>query len=84
MPQDAANKQNETISVKQIEIEKYGGAEEDTINFNHRFTIEFKDMKGITVDEVDMNGQMTVVKTADSLKIARYYDSHIPLEKLSP
>jgi len=46
--------------------------------------LEFTDEKGNEVNTIEMNGQMTVSKTDDELKISRYYDSEFPVEILNP
>lgn len=85
MPLEAASKQNNTISVQNIEFEKTSGdsKESDSLDFDHSLTLVFKDQEGNKVDEVKIKGQMTVVDTDNGLKINRYYDSEIPVEMLN-
>ena len=83
MPREAAEKQQCTISVHNVEIEISNEGIE-SVDFDHQFTLEFTDEKGNEIHTVEMNGQMTVSKTDDGLKISRYYDSEFPVEMLNP
>ena len=85
MPLEAASNLNSTITVQQIEFENTTHEqEENSLNFDHSFTLLFHDLEGNEVDEVKINGQMTVIYTENELKIDRYYDSEIPNEILYP
>lgn len=83
IPQEAAEKQQCTISVHNIEI-KISNVGKESVDFDHQFILEFTDEKGNEVNTIEMNGQMTVSKTDDGLKISRYYDSEFPVEMLNP
>ncbi|CDQ40561.1 MULTISPECIES: hypothetical protein [Virgibacillus] len=85
MPLEAASNQNNTISVQNIEFEKTGGdpEESNSLDFDHSFTLIFKDQEGNEQDKVKIEGQMTVIDTENGLKIDRYHDSEIPIEKLN-
>jgi len=82
MPQEAANAQDSTISVKEMELESYerDDVDEDAVNVEHEFTLVLTDQDGNEVEEFDITGQMTVIETEDGLKIDRYHDSKIPVE----
>ena len=86
MPLEAANNQNSTISVENIAFVRYDRdqVEKDALDFEHSFNLLFIDQEGNEVDEIEMNGQMTVVDSKDGLKINRYHDSEIPIELLNP
>ncbi|WP_188455732.1 hypothetical protein [Virgibacillus oceani] len=76
IPQEAANKLNNKISVQNIKFEKYeqDQSESNSLDFNHSFNLIFTDLEGKQVDKVKINGQMTIVNTGNGLKIDRYYD----------
>lgn len=86
MPQEAALTQDSTISVENIVFEPYSRDEtkSDSFDFEHSFTLLFTDQKGNEVDEVELEGQMTIVDTENGWVIERYYDSEIPAELLYP
>ncbi len=85
MPLEAASNQNSTITVQQIEFENTNHEqEENALNLDHSFTLLFQDSEGNEVEEVKINGQMTVIYTDNDVKIDRYYDSEIPNELLYP
>ena len=46
----------------------------ELVDFDHQFILEFTDEKGNEVNTIEINGQMTVFKTDDGLKISRYYE----------
>lgn len=78
MPLGAASKQNS-------EIEKSNHDQEgNSLDLDHSFTLLFIDSEGNEVEEVKINGQMTVIYTENELKIDRYDESEIPKELLCP
>ena len=85
MPQEVAAKQENTIEVKDIKLEASDNSEEDdSIEFEHAFTLIFKDEDGKEVDNAELAGQMVIENIDDDLKISRYYDEGIPNELLQP
>lgn len=85
MPQEVAAKQENTIDVKDIELEASDDSEgDDSIEFEHSFTLIFKDEDGKEVDNAELAGQMVIENMDDDLKISRYYDEGIPKELLHP
>ncbi|MFD2209671.1 hypothetical protein ACFSMW_08100 [Virgibacillus halophilus] len=84
LPKQVANKQNNTISVQSIALDKYDGNQEESnsLDFDHSFTLIFTDRAGNEIDKVKMKGQMTVIDTKNGLKIDRYYDGNIIKDKL--
>src|SRR5699024_692272 len=85
MPQEVAAKQENTIDVKDIELEASDDSEEDdSIEFEHAFTLIFKDEDGKEVDNTELAGQMVIENMDDDLIISRYYDEGIPNELLQP
>jgi len=86
MPQEAANAQDSTISVGQIELDPYERDDTDSgvVDMEHEFTLVLTDEDETEVEEFEITGQMTVIETEDGLKIDRYHDSKIPVEIISP
>lgn len=88
MPQEAAFNEDSNIAVQYIEFEQSNQEKEDkeandAIDFEHSFTLLFTDQDGNEVEEVEIDGQMTVIYTDDEWKIDRYHDSKVPMEMLS-
>ncbi len=86
MPEEVASKLENSISVENLELEQYDreGAEEDSVDFNHSFTLLFRDKEGNDVEETELNGQMTVLDTEDGLRISRYHDNKKLIKMLYP
>lgn len=86
MPLEAAGNLNNTINVQNITFDKYDAdqAEGDAFKFEHSFALVFKDEEGNEVNEVTIEGQMTIIDTDNGLKIDRYYDGGIPMEIIKP
>ena len=85
MPQEVAAKQKNTIDVKDITLEASDDSkEDDSIEFEHAFTLIFKDEDGKEVDNAELAGQMVIENMDDDLIISRYYDEGIPNELLQP
>lgn len=79
IPQEAAERQNSSIAVNDIEFE-LTKKEEESMAFDLSFIIEFTDIN----QEENITGQMTVSKTDDSLRISRYYDQSIRSDLFVP
>jgi len=85
IPLEIASIQNSKISVQDIVIKEDRDQEkDDSLYFDHSFTLMFTDRDGKKIDEVEVKGQMTIVDRGDGLKIDRYYDGKNLLDMLNP
>src|SRR5690625_1512439 len=75
IPLEIASIQNSKISVQDIVIKEDRDQEkDDSLYFDHSFTLMFTDRDGKKIDEVEVKGQLTIVDRCDGLKIDRYYN----------
>lgn len=83
LPQEISNKQNSKIVVKDISFIKNNNnqGEEKTVDFDFNFTLLFTDTNENKLDEIEVRGQMSIIKSKSELKISRYHDNE-PLKDM--
>ncbi|HLQ96980.1 MAG TPA: hypothetical protein VK108_11515 [Pseudogracilibacillus sp.] len=81
-PDEAASKQEATITMKNLEVDAEETNEEGEWEFEHTFTLIFEDESGEEIKSADMSGQITVVEDTGDMKIDRYYDNGFPEDML--
>src|SRR5699024_7146244 len=84
-PLEAANNQEYTITVEDLTFKKTDMDKvSKKVDFEHSLHLIFEDEEDEEVEDVKMQGQMTVVNTEDGWKIDRYYDDDLPIEMFNP
>lgn len=77
IPQEVSNKQNIKISVEDISFIKNDNnqKEKKETDFDFTFTLILKNQNEDKIDEIEINGQMSIIESNNKFKISRYYDS---------
>lgn len=83
IPYEAADHENASLSVKDIQVETDEETEEE-VSLTHQFTVVLTNKESDEIREEELSGQITISNTKDGLKISRYYDKALPVELYSP
>lgn len=87
LPRQVASEESMIISVEDIKFEQNEDDKtddkKDSNDFNHSFTLILKNEKSEQMEELEIDGQMSVEDTEDGWKISKYYDTGITNELLN-